>query len=424
MHPRFFLSREQIPGILVTALFALFVIMLPRYTDMAKTWFALLILGATIYLLFNWRQIWQTSKLERFFFVVLIGNFTWIAFCYYVNGEPGRGSSFLWGRHFYLLFLIPMFFLFREIKVSDRAIVVTLFCSVLLSFLDISLDLMQGIDHRVQGMNPNKFGPIQLSLSGMLFFYAIKLPRSPLNLVAMAGCIIGVVTVVLSLSRATWITFIILGFFFTFYLLRAQPLWKKSVIAVLLLALFSASYLIPLVKQRVDGISASVASYLTSSDQRNDSSKPLGTFGVRAELWKTGWKIFLENPLTGAGVGGFHEMAKANSERYQVNDVVQHFKYAHNQYIAALATRGIPGLILFLLFLSIPIYIAMSRSTFDYETEIAKLSLLFICLNYTIGCLGEDHFEGKSTTMFVSVFLALLLARISNGRRSSTSSSI
>ena len=50
MQPRLFFSREQILVTLVTALFALFVIMLPRYTDTAKTWFALLILGATAYL--------------------------------------------------------------------------------------------------------------------------------------------------------------------------------------------------------------------------------------------------------------------------------------------------------------------------------------------------------------------------------------
>ena len=38
---------------------------------------------------------------------------------------------------------------------------------------------------------------------------------------------------------------------------------------------------------------------------------------------------------------------------------------------------------------------------------------MFICGVYLIGCLGEDHFEVKSATLFVSVFLALMLARIS-----------
>ena len=412
MQPRLFFSREQIPVTLVTAPFALFVVMLPRYTDTAKTWFALLILGATVYLAFNWRQLLQTSKLERIFFAVVIGNFAWIAFCYYFNGEPGRGSSFLWGRHFYMMFLIPLFFMFRHFKIPDKTLVLVIVSSVLVSFGDIALDLLQGVNHREQGMNPNAFGPIQLCFTGILFFYFLKLPQSTLRWIALGGVIIGAVTVVLSLSRSTWITSIALGFLFTFYLQRAQPTWKKGVTAVLLLSLFSASYLIPLVKQRVDEISASVVSYFATSDHRNATG--LGTFGVRAELWKTGWKIFLENPLTGVGVGGFKVKAKANSERYQVHATVGKFKYAHNQYIVALATRGIPGLILFLLFLSIPIYIAMSHRAFEYEAQIARLSLLCICLNYAIGCLGEDHFEGKSATMFVAVFVALMLARLSS----------
>ncbi len=153
MLPALTTSRNQLLNVTVTTLFALFVIMLPRYTDTAKTWFALLILGALIGLAFNFRRLGQTSAGERAFFTVLILNFVWIAFCYYANGEPGRGASFLWGRHFYLLFLIPVFFLFRRFEISDRMLVSILFCSVVVSFTDISVDLLQGVDHRLQGMN-------------------------------------------------------------------------------------------------------------------------------------------------------------------------------------------------------------------------------------------------------------------------------
>jgi hypothetical protein len=37
-----------------------------------------------------------------------------------------------------------------------------------------------------------------------------------------------------------------------------------------------------------------------------------------------------------------------------------------------------------------------------------------IFVNYLVGCPGEDHFEGKSATMMVSVFVAVLLARLSS----------
>ncbi|MCP4469932.1 MAG: O-antigen ligase family protein [Gammaproteobacteria bacterium] len=413
MQPRLYLSREQIPGALVTTLFALFVVMLPRYTDTAKTWFVLLILGVAIYLARNWRQLRQTSRLERVFFAVLVGNFAWIAFCYYANGEPGRGSSFLWGRHFYLLFLIPLFYLFMRFEISDRTVVLILFCSAAVSLTDISVDLLRGIDHRLQGMNPNAFRPIQLCLSGIPFFYFLKLPRSALRWIALGGAAIGVSTVFLSLSRTTLITAMVLSVFIGFYLSRSLPAWKRGAIVAGILVLFVSSYSIPVINKRIDDVTANVSTYFASDDHRGRSR--LGSFGKRMELWKTGWKIFLENPVTWVGVGGFKVMAKANFRRYEVNRYVQRKKYAHNQYIAALATRGIPGLVLFLLVLSLPLYIALSHRAADWQAETARLALMFICLVYLIGCLGEDHFEGKSATMFVAVFVALLLARLGPG---------
>ena len=413
MQPRLYLSREQIPGILVTALFALFVVMLPRYTDTAKIWFVLLILGAAVCLACNWRQLWQTSRLERVFFAVLILNFVWIAFCYYANGEPGRGASFLWGRHFYLLFLIPLFFMLRNIRISDRTLVLVIFSSILVSFADIGLDLLQGADHREQGMNPNAFGPIQLCLTGIMFLYFLKLPSGPLRWLALAGFFIGLPNVLLSLSRTTWITLILISVFFIFYMTRSVHTWKKLAMASVILALISSSYALPMIKARVDQALQNVSAYYASEHHQDNVRR--SSIGIRVELWKTGWKMFLENPVTGVGVGGFQVTAKENSERYQVNERVRYFKYAHNQYIAALATRGVPGLILFLLLLTLPLYLGMSHRAFDRDSEVARLSLMFISLTYLIGCLTEDHFEGKSATMFVAVFVALLLARLSAG---------
>ncbi len=395
-----------------TTLFVLFVVMLPRYTDTAKAWFVLLILLALVYLLFNLRQLRQTSSAERLFFSVVIVNFLWIALCYYANGEPGRGASFLWSRHFYFLFLVPLYFLFRKIEISDRIILLSLFASIALSLGDILLALAQGIDHRRQGMNPNGFGPIQLFLSGILLFYFLEKPEKSLRWLALAGALMGLSTVVFSMSRNTWVTTIILSILLVFYLARSLTFWKKLGIVLCLVLVFVSSYLLPIVKSRVDQGVASFNAYFANDDYRHESRQT--SVGVRFELWKTGWKIFLENPVLGVGLGGFKVLAEENSERYQVNEIVHNYKYLHNQYIAALATRGFPGLVLFLLVMSIPIYIAMSTKSQERESRVARMSIILLCLIYLIGCLAEDHFEAKSATMFVAVILPLLLARISH----------
>jgi O-antigen ligase len=418
MQANFANIREKTPAALVALFFVLFIIMLPRYTDAAKTWFVLLILGAFLYLLFDLKQLSQTDTIERVFLAAILLNFAWLAFSHYVNGASHRGASFLWGRHFYFIFIVPLFFLFRKIEIPDKIILLGILCSVVLSLGDIAVDLVRGVSHRGQGMNPNKFGPIQLCLTGILFFFYLRTPDRRLRWLSLLGFVLALCTVLLSQSRSTWMTALVLCIFFVFYLARSISISRRFALILGIFALLSSSYLLPIVKSRIDLALVSIPAYFTNDDYRDKSR--LSPFGIRMELWKTGWKVFLENPLVGIGAGNFQKMAQQNSERYRVNKIVHKYKYVHNQYIATLATSGVPGLILLLIILLTPIYISMSQKSLDRESGIAGLSLILICLTYLVGSVPEDHFEGKSTTMFVGVMLPLFLAKISVARHRRT----
>ncbi len=407
--------REKAPAALIALFFVLFIVMLPRYTDTAKLWYMLLISSAFLYLLFNMKQVRQTDNIERAFLAAILLNFAWLAFSHYYNGALDRGHAFLWSRHFYFIFAVPLFFLFRKIEIPDKIILLAILCSVALSLGDMTIDLVRGANHRIQGMNPNKFGPIQLCLTGILFFFYLRPPDQRLRWLSLLGFVLALCTVLLSQSKSTWMTALVLCAFFVFYLARSLSVGKRFALAVGTIVLLSSSYLLPVVKTRIDSALVNIPAYFANDDYRDDSR--LGTFGTRMELWRTGWEIFLEHPFAGIGAGNFQKVARQNSERYEVNDIVGNFKYMHNQYIATLATRGVPGLILLLIILFIPIYISMSQKSFGRETGIAGLAVILICLTYLAGNIWEDHFEGKSATMFVGIMLPLFLAKISVARQ-------
>jgi len=248
----------------------------------------------------------------------------------------------------------------------------------------------------------------------MLFFFYLRTPGQRLRWLSLLGFVLAFCNVVLSQSKSTWMTALVLCIFFVLYLARSISIGRRLALILGIFAVLSSAYLLPIVKSRIDPALANIPTYFANEDYRDKSR--LGTFGTRMELWKTGWKIFLEHPLVGIGAGNFQKMARQNSERYRVNERVHNYKYVHNQYIATLATRGVPGLILLLIILFIPIYISMSQKSHNRESGIADLAVILICLTYVVGNIWEDHFEGKSATMFVGIMLPLFLAKISVAR--------
>ena len=197
--------RTNGPAVVVTVLFALFMITLPRFTEFSRTWYALLLLAGLICMVFDFRRIRKIAAAERVFFSILLLNFAWIAFSSYYNGQAGKGSAFLWDRHFYMLLTIPMFFLFRRIGIHDKAVLLILFSSVSISLGDILLEYLRNIDYREvlhDRTNINGFAPIQLCLSGMLLLYFIYSSKRGFRWLALVGSACGIVAVILSESRS------------------------------------------------------------------------------------------------------------------------------------------------------------------------------------------------------------------------------
>ncbi|MBO4621809.1 MAG: O-antigen ligase family protein, partial [Paludibacteraceae bacterium] len=90
-------------------------------------------------------------------------------------------------------------------------------------------------------------------------------------------------------------------------------------------------------------------------------SEPAKTSDVRLILWQAGWEAAVENLPFGTGTGDcFDAMReKYRSHGYWVN--FEHNYNAHNQYLQALLTNGIPGIILLLLYYFVPVAESVRR---------------------------------------------------------------
>lgn len=395
-------NRHRLLGLFTTAMLVLFLIFLPRYIDISMDFFYLLCLTGFVALVPNLRDFRQIQFQDKAFLLIIVLNFLWIWFCYYINGEPEGGSGMLRNRQAHVLFLIPLYFLFRRYPIRMDILLLALFTSSVVTTGDIMLDLYAGVDHRFKGMNPNAFGPIQLCVAGMLFL-SFWFLSGKLKMLSLLGFSLSIVTVILSGSRGTWLAGLFASIFLLFYLTHHWSVLKKVTALAAVVALCSLIYFVPVVKDRIDlGIEQTQAYVTTENvDDTFRHSSP----SHRYEMWRGAWKMFMENPVTGVGVGGF----RLHLADFGIN--VFAFPHPHNQYLTALATRGFPGLLFVLAILVIPISIARSRKSSDSDSQISNGSLILISIIFAINNLTADHFEHKPTILFFVAMMALHLAR-------------
>jgi (heptosyl)LPS beta-1,4-glucosyltransferase len=138
--------------------------------------------------------------------------------------------------------------------------------------------------------------------------------------------------------------------------------------------------------------------------------------GGRADIWARGFRLFLEDPLTGVGVGGF---GAAIGEQRRVEGNLPVWQAAHSSYILVLTETGIVGAVTFLLLIatSLATFNRLRRTTFresDQELSVFSGLLLVSFVAQLVAAL----FLSQAYSMFFTLAFAMsaVLNRLADGR--------
>lgn len=183
----------------------------------------------------------------------------------------------------------------------------------------------------------------------------------------------------LTFSRASWLAFL-LGLTLMLFLSR-RTYMIFSIMCIFILLLF----------------------YFTPSRER--ALYVFQTHGTseRFLLLKIGWRMFMENPFLGKGIGTFMNYCS----QYTSGLVI---RYAHNCYLQILAETGVFALISFLLFVGFLLYKSVKtlRKNFDF----LLLGLISAIFGFLVqSSLDVQFYSLQLATMFWA-FLGLLVALI------------
>lgn len=185
--------------------------------------------------------------------------------------------------------------------------------------------------------HPNNFAAVLLSIIPFLFFTKFK------NKVLRYLFILPLIVLFFTYSRAAWLIFAIISGFIIirsniFQDRRRKLLSLKTILIVFILVVGSLIILHPYISKRMQSVSLALSEF--------------GSWGVRIKLTHEAFSMMSQYPLTGVGLNRSVE-AYVSSPVTDLVDKLGNYKYykIHNMFLEIAAETGIPGFILFTLFL-------------------------------------------------------------------------
>ncbi len=138
-----------------------------------------------------------------------------------------------------------------------------------------------------------------------------------------------------------------------------------------------------------------------------------GSLPQRYEMFKSAWILFKEKPLLGIGTDAYQHEVKRLWKEGQVQRIGAIFTHPHNEYLSALAMKGIIGLAAVLFLFSIPfIYLLPLLPTLDKVGKTFAMAGIITNLAYVQFALSEAILDRMLSLMFYLFVMAVIFSFI------------
>ena len=149
-------------------------------------------------------------------------------------------------------------------------------------------------------------------------------------------------------------------------------------------------------------------------EQARPGATTVSSSGSRLENFRNAWGIFCSSPWIGVGNRGYHEIRVGQVNRGELTAYTGSFSVAHNEYLDAMAKRGLVGLVglLALLFGPISVFYRLGGPAYTADNPWPAMGMA-ACIGLAIASLTQNvitHSSGANwLTLTVVLFLALSL---------------
>ncbi|MEO1051320.1 MAG: O-antigen ligase family protein [Bacteroidota bacterium] len=209
-----------------------------------------------------------------------------------------------------------------------------------------------------------------------------------------------IVILALLATRMTMLAlFIITTAYFSFEFLVNKSISKRAIWAGIGVMLVTVTIIFSIPRNRERLYEAVNFSDSIDLSSENSLGRNWGGRALRAAIWICSMDVIKEHPIIGVSPGDTQDKLQESYEKNNFGFAAYYNRYpAHNQYIQTTLALGLIGLVVLLLNIFYPFYLAISRRELLYA---AFLLLFAIC------CLTESYLTRNKGIVFYSFFNAI-----------------
>ena len=260
--------------------------------------------------------------------------------------------------------------------------------------------------------HPIVFGDITVWIASIFFCGALVFSRRRWHLLlAFLLLVLSLYATVLSVTRGA-LLFTPLMMLVPVFLGKGKCRKRAIVIGLALLVLVPVLGFIFLPEIAKIRYSSAVAPlYYLSDGSTNGGKVP-----SRILIWRDAWRIFLQSPLLGVGMGDF-ERQQQQLIRTGISKLSSPFTHAHSIYLDTLARTGILGfsaLIAFLFVLPFRAFYQLRKDVLTDWGQFCVLGGIMTLLSFAVFGLTEDWLARMPLTITFVVSLTVFMTSLAN----------
>lgn len=382
-----------------------------------------LMIGVLIFFLIKllYEGKYDTRVLRHPLTVAIVFYLVWMLFTSIKSEIPLVSFKFLFSK---LWFIVPFYF-FAILMFKKYSNIKLFSWLYLIPFLGVIFYTI--INHSVRGFDEESghwvmtpfyndhtaYGALLALFIPMLAVFSFnKKYNFSARLISFGFLFVFLVAIVLSYSRAAWISLAVSAVVFIIIILRIKFRWVFITAAVLVISFFTfQQQILDRLEQNKESSSSNLTEHVRSIYNITSNASNL----ERINRWQSAIRMFRARPFWGWGPGTYQFMYapfQMSQEKTLISTNAGDLGNAHSEYIGPLAETGVLGMFSILLVFGMSIYYGLKvyRKADSREVQLIALAIVLGLISYYIHGFLNNFLDTDKASVPVWGFMAILIA--------------